>query len=505
MVRVGQNCFISCIILAERKIGIRRNMKEKLILNPRRFFDTDIKVRDIAVELYESVKDSPIISPHGHIEPQIFVDENYTFKNPTELIITPNHYLYRMLYSQGVPLEALGIPILHNSSKIKVEMNPKKIWQTFAEYFYLFRGTPSEIWLNYELAEIFGVKYKLTKETAIEIYEVIDRKLKTDEFKPRRLYERFKIKLLATTDDATSTLQHHVAIRNSGWHGKIIPTFRADSLINIESKGWKENIYKLSEVTKMDIRSYSQFIEAIRERRSYFKSLGATATDIAVLIPYTEELSKPEAEKLFSKALKGKISERETIRFKANMLMEMARLSIEDGLVMQLHCGSYRNHNEIIYKKFGPDRGCDIPIQMEFTKNLKALLNKYGNDKRLTLIVFTLDESTYSRELAPLAGHYPALKIGSPWWFHDSINGMMRFKEQIIETAGLYNTTGFVDDARTLTSIPARHDLARRIDANWLARLVSKHIISKNTAREMIKDLTYKLPIEAYKLHKILS
>lgn len=299
--------------------------------------------------------------------------------------------------------------------------------------------------------------------------------------------------MLATTDSATSDLEYHKAIKNSGWKSRIIPTFRPDSVIDLNTENWKKNIKELSKVSGIDIHNYETFIKALRQRRQFFKSMGAVSTDMAILTPWTEELTKTEIGNIFQRALKEKLTDEDTSGFTAHMIMEMAGMSIEDGLVMQLHCGCYRNHNQEIYERLGPDKGCDISVQTEFTKNLRNLLNKYGNDSRLTLVVFTLDESTYSRELAPLAGHYPALKLGAPWWFHDSINGMMRFREQVTETAGLYNTTGFVDDTRAFFSIPARHDLSRRVDANWLAGLVAKHIVDMTDAGEMIKDTAYRL------------
>jgi glucuronate isomerase len=175
-------------------------------------------------------------------------------------------------------------------------------------------------------------------------------------------------------------------------------------------------------------------------------------------------------------------------------------MSAEDGLVMQLHPGSWRNHNRLIFEAFGPDRGCDIPVATEFTRNLRALLNKFGNHPNFRLVLFTLDESTYSRELAPLAGHYPAVRLGPPWWFHDSIQGMLRFRQRATETAGIYNTAGFNDDTRAFASIPARHDLARRVDSSFLAGLVARHIIEMEEAGEMIVDLACNLARDAYRL-----
>ncbi|OGS24563.1 MAG: glucuronate isomerase [Elusimicrobia bacterium RIFOXYB2_FULL_48_7] len=474
-----------------------KSKREKLTLHPDRFFSPDPATRKIARRLYASVKNLPIVSPHGHVNPQLFSTPGYSFGNPTELFIIPDHYLFRMLYSQGIPLESLGIPRVDGG---KTQTSPERIWRIFADNFHLFRGTPTGAWFEYELSEVFGIKYRLSGETAAEIYDEIDKKLKSPGFSPRALFEKFKIEVLATTDAATDTLECHKLIKKSAWSGKIIPTFRPDSILDISQKNWRKTIEHLSEVSATDIHDYETFIRAIKVRREYFKSAGATATDIAAQAPYTEELSKNEAEGIFSRALSGKSNPEDCTRFTAFMIMEMARLSIEDGLVMQLHVGVFRNHNAELFGKFGADKGHDIPIPIEFTKNLKPLLNKYGNNRELALIVFTLDETNYSRELAPLAGHYPAMKVGPAWWFHDSINGMERYRRQITETAGLNNTTGFVDDTRAFLSIPARHDLSRRVDANWIAGLAARHIITLHDAEEMIKDTAYRLAKKAYKL-----
>jgi glucuronate isomerase len=332
------------------------------------------------------------------------------------------------------------------------------------------------------------------------LFDLVAEKLSSPDFSPRKLFERFNIEVLCTTDAATDTLEHHQAIRQSGWSGNILPTFRPDGVVNLDAPNWQANIEKLSQVSNVDITDYASYIRALERRRVFFKSMGATATDHAALTPATVELTSIEADAIFQRALKGQSGPDDAARFTAHMLMEMARMSIEDGLVMQLHPGSLRNHNEIIFKKFGLDKGADIPLQTEYTRNLLPLLNKYGNDSRLTLILFTLDETTYSRELAPLAGHYPALKLGPPWWFFDSLNGMARCFDQVMETAGLYNTTGFNDDTRAFCSIPARHDVWRRASANWLAGLIVRHIIDMDDAREMIQDLAVGLAKRAYKI-----
>jgi glucuronate isomerase len=462
-----------------------------------RFLSVDPAQRRIARELYETVADLPIVSPHGHVDPWLFADEDASFGTPTELLIIPDHYVFRMLYSQGIPLESLGVPRVDGGP---VEDDHRKIWQIFADRFYLFRGTPTGAWLAHELHVVFGVEDKLTGATAQAIYDQIEAQLATPAFRPRALFDRFNIEVLCTTDAITDSLIHHQAIRDSGWAGDIRPTFRPDAVVNLDTPRWRENVDALGETTGVTIHSYPTFIQALEEQRSFFKKMRAVATDHAAVSAHTAELSGTEAEAIFQCALKGQATPDDAHRFTAHMIMENARMSIEDGLVMQFHVGAIRNHNRAILDTFGPDVGGDIPERAEFTHNLRALLNKYGTDPRLTFIVFTLDESTYARELAPLAGHYPAMKLGPPWWFHDSINGMLRYRDQVMETAGLYNTVGFNDDTRAFPSIPARHDLSRRVDANWLAGLVVQGIVDMDDAHEMIHDTAYRLAKQTYKL-----
>jgi glucuronate isomerase len=465
-------------------------------LNSNRFFDPDPTVRKIASQLYVSVKDLPIVSPHGHVNPKILA-ENQPFPNPTELILIPDHYIFRLLYSQGIPLESLGIPTIDGTV---VETDHRKIWQTFGENYFLFAGTPTGAWLEYEFQEVFGVSSRLDGSSAQAVYDELSEKLQSPEFLPRTLFERFKIEVLTTTDAASDPLTYHRQIQDSDWDGRLIPSFRPDIVFDLENVRWNRHIDSLRDASGIAINSYKEFIRAIENRREYFKSMGAVSTDQGILSPYTHQLSDQEAEQIFKRALEGKAAADDPARFLAHMLMEMARMSIEDGLAMQIHPGSYRNHNEIIFNRFGPDMGCDIPVQTEYTRNLQELLNKYGNDNRLTLIVFTLDETTYSRELAPLAGHYPAMKLGPSWWFHDSIAGMTRFREQVTETATIYNTVGFNDDTRAFPSIPARYDLSRRVDANFLAGIVARHIIDIEDAMRIIHELAYDLVKRAYKL-----
>lgn len=469
---------------------------EPLVLHEDRFFDPDPGIRRVARELYAETRTLPLVCPHGHVDPRLLA-ENAPFPEPTALLITPDHYIFRMLYSQGIAMESLGVPTVDGTP---VESDPRKIWQRFAEHVHLFRGTPTGAWLQQELHDVFGVRVKLSASTALRIYDEIAEKLRSPEFLPRALYERFDIELLATTDAATDALLYHQAIRESGWEERVIPTFRPDALFRIASPAWRGALRSLEESVGREVGDMRAFVAALEKRRNFFRSMGATATDHAVVEPYTERLPDDDADRLFQRARNGKADAADQRRFEAHMLMEMARMSVEDGLVMQLHPGSLRDHNTPVFQRFGMDKGADIPVATEYTRNLRALLNAHGNDPRFTLVLFTLDESTYARELAPLAGHYPAVRLGPAWWFHDSVEGMTRFRQMTTETAGIYNTAGFNDDTRAFCSIPARHDLSRRVDANFLAGLVARHVVDMSDARAMARALAYDLVRETYRL-----
>jgi glucuronate isomerase len=466
-------------------------------LAPDRYFDPDPTVRKLARALYDGVADLPIISPHGHVEPALLADANATLGTPADLFIIPDHYVFRMLYSQGIALEAVGVK---PNDAGWVETDHRKIWQIFADNFYLFRGTPTGMWITEELVTIFDITQPLNGANAQLIYDQLAEKLAQPEFKPRALFDRFNVEVLCTTDAATDPLPHHQALQASDWQGNIRPTFRPDSVVNLDFDNWRANIDALSEVSGITVHSYDTLIAALENRRAYFKKMGATATDHAALTPFTVDLSPAEADAIFQRALKGETTPHDTARFTGHMLIQMARMSIEDGLVMQLHPGSFRNHNDALYRRFGRDKGADIPISVDYTHGLRPLLARYGNDDRLTLILFTLDENTYGRELAPLAGHYPSLLLGPPWWFYDSLNGMNRYFDLVMETAGIYNTAGFNDDTRAFASIPVRHDLWRRASANWLAGLTARHIVSEEDAHAMARAMAYDLPKRAYRL-----
>jgi glucuronate isomerase len=470
-------------------------MPQSLSLHPDRLLPVDSAVRDIARALYTQVKDLPIISPHGHTDPSWFAN-NECFGNATDLLLTPDHYLLRMLYSQGIPMEDLGIAPRGEASSA----DPREAWRLFAQNYHLFRGTPSHIWLDWVFAEAFGLDVRLSGETADHYFDIINAKLATDAFRPRALFDRYGIEVIATTENPLDTLEHHQAIRDSDWNGRVITAYRPDPVIDPEFEGFVDNLSTFSAITGEDCLSWAGYLAAHRQRRAFFAEMGATSTDHGHPTPATADLSPAEAEVLFARVVSGSCSPEDAELFRAQMLTEMAGMSLEDGLVMQIHPGSFRNHNPQLFERFGRDIGADIPMRTEYVENLRPLLSKYGNEPDLSIILFTLDETVYSRELAPLAGHYPVLKLGPAWWFHDSPEGMRRFRRMTTETAGFYNTVGFNDDTRAFLSIPARHDLARRIDCGFLAELVAEHRLSEEDAADLASDLAYNLAKQAYKL-----
>ena len=450
----------------------------------------------LAHSLYKEVSQLPIISPHGHCNPEWF-SKNLNFPDPAQLFVVPDHYILRMLVSQGSTLSELGVNSIDGSN---FEKDPKKIWKKFSENYYLFRGTPTALWLDYSFEHVFGITEALNPATSDFYYNHIEKKLSQPEFLPRALFKKFNIEVLSTTDPVISDLSHHSDLMSSDWDGKVIPTYRPDNVIDPESTEFKNNLVKLGELTNEDICSWDGYLKAHRSRRLFFKTMGATATDHGHPSARTENLSQKEAEQLFTRILKDDFSSEDADRFRGQMLTEMAKMSSEDGLVMQIHPGSRRNHSSKIFNQFGLDKGFDIPGPTDYVSALKPLLDEVGLRTDLTIILFTLDETSYSRELAPLAGVYPALKLGPPWWFFDSYEGMKRFRESTTETCGFYNTVGFNDDTRAFCSIPARHDVARRVDCAYLAELVSSGRLRENEAHEVAYDLAYGLAKKAYKL-----
>lgn len=466
------------------------------LLDENRLFPTDPALRDLARVLYEGVRDVPIVSPHGHTDPRWFA-ENTAFADPAQLLVTPDHYVFRMLHSQGIALEDLGVPRVDGG---RVEQDPRVIWRLLAANFHAFRGTPSRIWINHALQEVFGVTTRLCAASADAIYDQIADCLAQDAFRPRALFERFNIEVMSTTESAIDDLRWHAMIAESGWKGRVITTYRPDAVVDPEFDGFVQNIEKLGEITGEDTTTWAGYLAAHRNRRAFFKQFGATSSDHGHPTARTEDLPTDVAAGVFDKALRGACTADEADAFRGHMLTEMARMSLDDGLVMQIHPGSSRNHSAAVMGEFGRDKGFDIPSRTDYVNGLKPLLNAVGGAKDLTLIVFTLDEATYSRELAPLAGVYPALKLGPPWWFHDSAEGMRRFRELTTETAGFYNTVGFNDDTRAFCSIPARHDVARRVDCAFLAELVATGRLDADEAPEVAQDLAYGLAKTAYRL-----
>ena len=459
-------------------------------------FPADASARSVARALFAGVEDLPIVSPHGHTEPRWYA-ENRPFPDPARLLVVPDHYIFRMLFSQGVPLEDLGVSPLDGSP---VETDGRAIWRRFAERYYLFRGTPTRLWLDYTFQKLFGLSDPLTEANADAYYDTIADLLTRDAFRPRALYERFNIEAISTTDGALDDLEWHAMIRDSGWQGRVVPAYRPDSVVDPDFEGFSDNLDRLGEITGRDTGTWKGYLDAHRARRDYFKSFGATSTDHGHATADTANLPSPEAEALFAKVRAGKADAAERGLFRAQMLTELAKMSADDGLVMQLHPGSWRNHSPAMFQRFGRDKGFDIPTRTDYVRALKPLLDAVGTDPNVSIILFTLDETSYARELAPLAGVYPALKLGPAWWFHDSPEGMRRFREMTTETAGFYNTVGFNDDTRAFPSIPARHDVARRVDCAFLARLVTEHRLREDEAHELARDLAYALAKKAYRL-----
>jgi glucuronate isomerase len=463
-----------------------------MLLHEDRLFPADPTTRKIARSLYERIRDLPIVSPHGHTQASWFA-KNEPFPDPATLLVQPDHYVFRMLYSQGVSMDELAI----GQAVVK---DPRKVWHIFAKHYDLFRGTPTRMWLDYSFQENFGLTERLSAKTADHYYDTIAEKLNTPEFKPRALYERFNIEVLSTTESPLDPLKDHQAIRASGWKARIIPAFRPDSVVDPEFQGFAGLVAKFGEQNGEDTSTWKGYLNALAKARARFKTLGCTSTDHGHPTAQTADLPEAEAAALYGKVIAGKADAAEQELFRAQMLTEMARMSVEDGLVMQIHPGSVRNHNRFVYERYGRDMGADIPGRTDFVHALRPLLDRFGNEKNLTIILFMLDESTISRELAPLAGHYPCLRLGPPWWFHDSPEGMMRFREYATETAGFYNTVGFNDDTRAFLSIPARHDVARRVDCAFLGRLVAEHRLEEDEAHEVAHALTYDLVKKAYRL-----
>ena len=469
-----------------------------LELHPDRLFPAEPATREVARSLYRSVRDLPIVSPHGHTDPQWYA-ENAPFQDPSALLILPDHYVFRMLYSRGIALDRLGVP-RRDASPTAPPYDARAIWRLFAQHYHLFRGTPTRLWLDHAFHTVFGIDERLTAESADRYFDRIDACLREEAFRPRALFERFDIEVIATTESPLDPLAHHRKIRESGWRGRVVTAYRPDPVVDPQFEGFAANVARLGELTGENTAAWRGYLAAHRARRAFFRSMGATSTDHGHPTARTLDLEGDECQRLLDRALQGTIGNDEAESFRAQMLTEMARMSLDDGLVMQIHPGSFRNHNPALFRGFGRDKGADIPMRTDYVHALKPLLDSVGNERDLTIILFTLDETTYARELAPLVGHYPALRLGPPWWFHDSFQGMLRFLEQTIETAGFANTVGFNDDTRAFLSIPARHDVWRRVVCRFLATSVVEHRLGEDEALDLAPALARDLAKAAYRL-----
>jgi len=464
-------------------------------------FPSDPTQRAIARELFALARPQPLICPHGHVDPAILAGDT-PFPDPTGLIIVPDHYLTRMLLSQGIPPADLGVPTRDGT---QVRTDGRAIWRTFAAHWHLFRGTPSRLWLERTFSDVFGVDTPLRPQTADVVYDALAERLAQPEFRPRALFARFGIEVLATTESPIDDLAAHAALAADGWGGpggRVITTFRPDNVVDLEWAGWSDRVATLGELTGEDTGSFGGFLNALRRRREAFVKAGATSSDHGHPTARTATLAPAEAAVVYQRGLRGTATAADAEAFRAHMLVEFARMSIEDGMVMQLHPGAVRNHNRWLHDTHGRDTGGDIPQATEYVHALAPLLDAYGNDPRLRLVVYTLDEASFTRELAPLAGGYAALYLGAPWWFLDAPEALRRFREAVTETAGFYNTAGFVDDTRAFCSIPVRHEVARRVDAAFLARLVAEHRLPLDEAAETIVDLAYHLPKQIFRLEQ---
>jgi len=466
-------------------------------LDPQRYFPADPAQRRIAAELFAGIEKLPIISPHGHTDPAWFATDA-PFEDAVSLLLWPDHYLLRLLYSAGVTLESIGLAPREGGGA--AEQDRRRIWKRLADHYYIFRGTPCRAWLDHTFLEVFGLARAFGPESADHYYDTINEKLKQPAFRPRALFERFNIEVIATTEHSVDDLKHHEALAASGWRGRVVTTLRPDEITDPDHDEFAASIRRIGELSGEDTGSWKGYLRAIENRRAFFRAHGATATDHGHPTAQTADLPPAEAQALFARVTSGKSEPKDRELFRAQMLTEMARMSVEDGMVMQIHPGCWRNHNAQLYRRFGSNIGGDMPARGAFMAELKPLLDRFGNRADLTLLLFTLDESTYSRELAPLAGHYPCLKLGPAWWFHDSPEGMMRYRRLTTESAGFYNTAGFNDDTRAFFSIPARHDLARRIDCAYLSELVVQGRLPMEEAVHVAVDLAYNLPKKVYRL-----
>ncbi len=470
--------------------------------HPDRLLGIDAAILRIARELYESVAAAPIISPHGHVSAELLAD-NRRFPDPATLLITPDHYVTRLLHSAGVPLERLGVEAAGAETPLTGAAAPREIWRTFCEHWYRFAGTPVRYWFEDTLARVFEVDVTPSAESADELFDALSGRLAEPSFRPRELLSCFSVELLATTDDPTDTLEHHRRLAElSDWPTRVVPTLRADAYMTPGTAGWQARLERLAETAGVDCGSYLGLLEAIRRRRECFRALGATATDCGVADAWAVPLSDERAQALHERGLDGSITAEEALAYRRNMLFQFGLMAADDGLVMQLHAGVLRNHHAPTFARFGPDTGHDIPAPTYFAEPLRELLNRVGTSENFRLVLFTVDETAFSRELAPLAGFYPSVYVGAPWWFLDAPAAVRRFRAAVTETAGFHKTSGFIDDTRALCSIPSRHDMSRRLDASYLAELVVGHQLSEQEAHTIARALVDEIPRNAFRLDR---
>ena len=416
------------------------------------------------------------------------------FSDPAELFITRDHYVTRLLHASGIDLAVLG-------AGTAAPVDPRAVWRLFAENWHLFAGTASGYWLAHEFATLFGIDVEPSAETADAIFDTIATRLTDAAYRPRALFERFGIEVLATTDDPLDDLAAHAAMaRDQSWSGRVLPTFRPDAYLDPAAPGFAERVERLTSTQGAAADDFAGYLAALEARRAFFIAHGAVSADHGVVEPYTVDLPDDEAARLYRQAVAGDLDAVGAREFRGNMLLRMAGMSARDGLVMTIHPGVHRNHSTTTFDRFGADTGHDIPLTTTYTENLRPLLEKHGLTPGLHIVLFAVDETVYSREVAPLAGFYPSLFIGAPWWFLDAPDAVRRFRSAVTETAGFYRGSGFIDDTRAFLSIPARHDMARRLDAGFLARLVAEGRIPLTRAERIAVDLVDAIPRKAFKL-----
>lgn len=470
-------------------------MTQAALLHPDRLFPADSAARALARDLFDTVRDLPIVSPHGHTDPAWFAD-NTVFADPSALFLTPDHYVLRLLHSQGVAYDDLAVPRIDG----RPVADSRSAWRLFAAHWHLFRGTPSRLWIEHALAMFFGITEELDTGNADAVYDTIADKLSAPALRPMAILDRAGVETIATTEFALDGLLSHQRLAAQGLIGRVRTTYRPDDVTDPDNPHLRSNLRRLGEMTGHDIQSWDGLIEAHRARRAAFRAMGAVATDHGTATAATADLATHEKQALLDRVLGGPPGAADAELFRAQMLTEMAGLSTEDGMVMQLHAGSRRNQDPGLWATHGANLGADIPAPVDMVGGLAPLLARYGNATNLQLVVFTMDETTYARELAPMAGYWPCLRLGPPWWFHDSPHGMRRYFDQTVESAGFANLAGFNDDTRALLSIPARHDMWRREVCGYLARQVTEFRFSRSSAAELAAFLSHGAAKKAYRL-----